>query len=547
MPYLIQNPATAEKQIHQLKPGENSIGREIDNNLKVMHGSISRHHAKVIVNGERATIEDLKSRNGTFVNNQKINSCELKNGNFVRCGSVAFKFVDTLANTLPPTQQHQNSEISIIKRLPTDQSRVAIKDLLQQNSTVENGSVLKLKQQNAQQRTVDKLKILLEVSKELSSPEENNRILDKILELLFSIMNIDRAIILLVNEGNGQLETKAIKSKAGLTIDERLYSKKIVNFVYEKGDAILSNDPSIDPRLNDSRSIVQQAIQASMCVPLKPRDEVIGVLYVDNLSTRNAYREEDLEFLTALVNQAAIAIDNAQLYKKMQAEAVVRARLELFFPPTVTRLLREEGKLEIVDTEVTELFSDISDFTKMSSRMEPRQIIEMLNEYFQVMVEDIVFKYEGTLEKYIGDALLAMWGAPYKIDDDADRAVQAAIAMQLAVERLNQQWLQQKRYLPIQIHIGVNSGKVAAGNIGSPRLIQYAAIGDTTNVASRICNEAKAGEIVISESTYKKLSDRTLPLPVEKRSAVKVKGKEDQPLELYQVLWRQVSLTNHNS
>jgi adenylate cyclase len=83
--------------------------------------------------------------------------------------------------------------------------------------------------------------------------------------------------------------------------------------------------------------------------------------------------------------------------------------------------------LEIVETEVTALFSDISSFTQMSSTMQPRQVIEMLNEYFKVMVEDIVFPYEGTLEKYIGDALLAVWGAPYQKVDDADRAVRAAV------------------------------------------------------------------------------------------------------------------------
>jgi adenylate cyclase len=217
----------------------------------------------------------------------------------------------------------------------------------------------------------------------------------------------------------------------------------------------------------------------------------------------------------------------------MQAEAVVRDKLERFFPPAVSQKLREEGHLEIVDTEVTALFADISRFTQLSSTMEPRQVIEMLNDYFQVMVEEIVFPYKGTLEKYIGDALLAVWGAPYQQTDDADRAVQAAIAMQRAVCRLNEQWLEQ-RNLQIQIHIGLNSGKVAAGNIGSQKLIQYATIGDTVNVASRICSVAQAGEILICQTTYDQLGDRTVP--VEKIPPVQVKGK-DQPLQLYRVLW----------
>jgi class 3 adenylate cyclase len=260
------------------------------------------------------------------------------------------------------------------------------------------------------------------------------------------------------------------------------------------------------------------------------------VLYVDNLSLSNVYSDEDVEFLTALANQAAIAIENSQLYKKMQAEAVMRDKLERFFPEAVSKKLREEGNLEIVETEVTALFSDISSFTQMSSMMQPRQVIEMLNEYFKVMVEDIVFPYEGTLEKYIGDALLAVWGAPYQKVDDADRAVRAAVEMQWAVRRLNQEWGKQRKQ-PIQIHIGLNTGKVAAGNIGSEKLIQYAHIGDTTNVASRICSAAEAGEIVISQSTFDKLRNPNLPL--EKLPPIKVKGK-DESLELYRVLWEQL-------
>lgn len=213
----------------------------------------------------------------------------------------------------------------------------------------------------------------------------------------------------------------------------------------------------------------------------------------------------------------------------------MRAKLELFFPETVRQKLQEEDTLKIIDTEVTELFCDISKFTEMSSTMQPRQVINMLNEYFKVMVEDIVFPYKGTLEKYIGDALLAIWGAPYRLPDDAERAVKAAIAMQQAVLDLNAQWVQ-RRNLQIQIHIGINTGKVAAGNIGSEKLIQYAAIGDTTNVTSRICNEAKAGEILISQTTLDKLGDRTLP--IETIPPVKVKGK-NQPIQLYRVLWHQ--------
>jgi class 3 adenylate cyclase len=162
-------------------------------------------------------------------------------------------------------------------------------------------------------------------------------------------------------------------------------------------------------------------------------------------------------------------------------------------------------------------------------------------------VEDIVFTYEGTLEKYIGDALLAIWGAPYSRPDDTDRAVQVAIEMQHAVQRLNQDWQDQGRQ-PIAIHIGLNSGPVAAGNIGSRRLIQYAAIGDTTNVTSRICDVAKAGEIILAASTVKRLNYKDYPL-IE-LPPTKVKGKKE-PLQLYRLEWRELpslhEVTSHSA
>ena len=534
MPYLIHDAQTPNERIYELRFGVNTLGRGINNSILVGDGSLSRYHAEINIDYNHVAIKDLHSLNGIFVNEVKIDQCNLNNGDLIRCGSVVFKFVEKLRSDKPESVDDEDPQMSIIRRVSPEPTHIAMENLLGQDGA--DGSILRLRQQDAAQRAVDKLKILLEVSKQLSTPEEPSQLIEKILDLLLEIMNVDRAVIILVNDTTGQLERKAVKSRSQIAADYQFYSTKITNFVRDKGEAILTADACIDQRFSDSDSILEQAIHASMCVPLKPREEVIGVLYVDNLSMSNVYCDEDVEFLTALANQAAIAIENSQLYKKMQAEAVIRDKLERFFPQPVSKKLREEGHLEIVDTEVTALFSDISRFTEMSSTMEPRQIIEMLNEYFQVMVEDIVFLYEGTLEKYIGDALLAVWGAPYQKADDADRAVWAAIEMQWAVRRLNEEWVHRRRRA-IQIHIGLNTGKVAAGNIGSEKLIQYATIGDTTNVSSRICSAAKADELLISQSTFDKLSNQNLPLT--KLPPIMVKGK-DQPLQLYRVLWEQL-------
>lgn len=524
MKYLIANPENSEQRIYQLQSEEiNTIGRLPDNSIVVKDdSSISRHHAEITIDANGVvSIRDLNSKNFTFVNEEKIDSSPLNDGDWIRCGNVAFKFVD---------EDKDQEDGIIVKRLAPESTSTALEELLYPNQA--DNSVLKLRDQDPAVRAENKLKILLEVSKHLSSPEEPDRLLEKILDLLFEIMNVDRGSILMVNEKTGQLELKKVKVRSGITANKMFYSKRIANLVRDRGEAILISDACQDDRYG-SDSVLKQKIHASMCVPLKPREKTIGVLYVDNLSMSNLYSQEDLEFLTGMGNTIAIAIENSQLYQKNQAEAVMRDRLEHFFPEAVTRKIREEGDLKIVDTEVTALFADISGFTQMSSTMEPRQIIEMLNEYFTVMVEEIVFKYEGTLEKYIGDALLAVWGAPYRQPDDADRALKAACEMQRALVHLNRKWQQQGKR-QISIHIGLNTGKVASGNIGSQKLIQYAHIGDTTNVTSRICSVAQAGEIVISQSTFDRLSKSNCP--VEKMLPVQVKGKEF-PLQLYRVLW----------
>lgn len=530
VPYLIQNPETPNSEIHELRFGSNTIGRELDNTIVVIHKSLSRYHVQILNNEHGIIITDLGSLNHTFVNEAQIEQCQLNDGDLIRCGTVVFKFLQTL-KTRPQEPLDEANQASVIKRFSHKQTQ-HLQDLLHQHSSEHQGTALRIRQRDSNQRTLDKLNILLEVSKQLSSPQEPDKLPEKVLDLLFKIMSVDRAVILLVEQTTGQLISKAVKFKDGISNNQQFYSKTIAESVQENGNALLISDAQVDQRFTNSQSVIKQTIHASMCVPLKA-NTVIGVLYVDNLSLTNIYSDEDLDFLIALANQAAIAIENTELNKKIEADAVLQSKLERFFPKTVSKKLKEEGNIEVIDTEITALFSDISGFTELCSEMEPRHVIEMLNEYFPVVVEEIIFQYEGTLEKYIGDALLAVWGAPYRQPDDAARAVQAAIAMQRAIHKLNKQWLQQ-RNIEIQVQIGLNTGKVAAGNIGSPKLVQYATIGDTTNVSSRICSAAKPGEILISETTFQQLHEHSFT--AEKIAPVRVKGK-DEPLQLYRLLW----------
>lgn len=520
MPRLILHPGRPDERELRLAPGPNTIGRAEDNLAFVLDRSLSRHHASIDV-GEDGTarLRDLGSTNGTFVDDQPITSCALRGGESIRCGAVTLRFVPDRVRTDTETRPTTSRDIE------ADLTRLSMREILK----------TPWRQPGAAE---EKLRILLKVSQLLSSPASIDRLLETVLDLAFEILDIDRAAILMCDPENGDLVPRVVKTRPGVPATGQIFSRNIVEYVRDHSVAALFGDARADPRLAPAESVLQQSICASMCAPLKPRDEVRGVLYVDNLSAPDCFDQEDLDFLSAFANQAAVALENASLYGELEQQAVVRNTLLRFFPPkTIGRIMQSEAlSLEARETEVTALFCDISEFTELSANRTPRELLSLLNAYFPVMAE-IVFRHEGTLEKYIGDALMAVWGAPFQDPDDPHRALRAAVEMQRALVEVNRTLA-----LPqdLAIHIGLNTGPVAAGNVGSDRYIQYATLGDATTIASRICDLAPASEIFLSESTRQRLGD-DLEWRLDPLDPQRIKGREE-PLTLFAVRWRDASL-----
>ena len=485
MPRLILHPGKPDERVYELGPGSYTIGRTQQNDVWVLHESLSREHARLVIENGVARIEDLGSKNGTFVDGVRIEKRTLGAAHYLKCGDVVFSFVgESGAPASLPT---------LTVDAAADPTAPALEELLAVGDTALNIPT-------GGDRSREQLRVLLKVSELLSSPGAIDAILGRILGLAFQILAIDRATILLA--GPQGLEAKIARDREGPVAPEATgYSRRIVAQAVEQRVAVLFDDARDDPRLAASGSVMQQSICASMCAPLITRaGELLGAIYVDNVTRPRPFEENDLAFLAAFASQAAIALDNAALGQKLAAEAVYRGHLLRFFPPTAVEAIVRQGLDEIVETEATILFCVISGYTAFSARRSPREVIAMLNAYFPVMAE-IVFRHEGTLEKYVGDALLAAWGAPLRHPEDAQRAVAAAIDMQRAMSSLHERW----RGEPLRVHIGVASGPVAAGNVGTSAFVQYATIGDVTNRAARICGVAGAGEIVIDEATRRRL------------------------------------------
>ncbi|MBN1209834.1 MAG: FHA domain-containing protein, partial [Myxococcaceae bacterium] len=361
--WLIMNPGLLTEQVLPLSEGPTTIGRTEENTVCVLHASLSRRHARLERDGERVVLVDQNSKNGTFVNEARVERRELRAGDSFRCGEVSFKLLAT-AEELKPTR---------VQELKTRFSPASMEELLQAEHSP-GSSVLKVRQAQAGDgQAAEKLQVLLKVSQLLSSLGPIDELLERIVQLVFQILQVDRALILLVDPASGKLRPRVARLSSGEVPSGAFYSQHVIDYVRTHSVAALFANALEDSRLDGASSVLLQSIQGAMCVPFKPRHEVLGVLYVDNRAAANRFTEEDLEFLTAFANQAAIALENSLLSQRLAEEAVLRNTYLRFFPaPVIKKLQSTRGApLERIETEVTVLFSDISGFTSLSSTLHP--------------------------------------------------------------------------------------------------------------------------------------------------------------------------------
>jgi len=231
------------------------------------------------------------------------------------------------------------------------------------------------------------------------------------------------------------------------------------------------------------------------------------VLYEENLSIiRKDKNETHINLTISPVFEDGINSGSVISFEDLSDINKVKSTFKKYVSENIVdELLLNESSLELggVEQEVCVLFSDIRGFTSISEALEPSKVVKLLNEFFDKMI-DVVFKYNGTLDKIIGDELMVLYGAPLKKKDDIINAVTTAKEMFTTLDRFNNEMVADG-FPELKIGIGINYGKVICGNIGSEQQMNYTVIGDTVNLASRLCSAARPGEIIISESVYKEL------------------------------------------
>ncbi len=523
-------------QAYTFTEGEVTIGRSPDCQIVLKDFGISRTHARLFADEDGVRIQDLKSKNGTQVNGVPVVEAPLKDGDRILLGKFQLAFSKTLEGKVVLDEAKPLSEeAGTIIRSVGELSKL-LSDTGQREAVG-----LAEKKVAADVQDVEKanriLKVLTKVAETLIAVRPVEEVLQQVMDIVFDHVPADRGFLMLSEDGSDKLIPMVVKHRNSSSAAEGKISisKTIADRVTKDRVSILTSDAMVDPRFGAGDSIRFHGIRSAMCAPLWNQDHVIGIIHVDSPMLANCFTLNDLDLLSALANYAAVAVERARLNQKILAEEKKRERLGRFLSPQVTaRIIATSesqgmalGVPEVKDVSV--LFSDIVGFTTMSEKMSPAAVSLLLNDYFSRMT-DIIFKYEGTLDKYIGDAIMAVFGAPLDMPDHCVRAIKAALEMRDQLEAFN---AERKEGPTIRIRIGINSGKAVAGELGGINKKEYTVLGDTVNTASRLeSSVAKPMTVVVGENTYNATKAH---FDFKSLGPATLKGKE-RTVEVYEVL-----------
>ncbi len=554
-PKLIVTGPTASQRVDECRKFPLVIGRATTSNVIISDERASRSHARIEVSPDgNYRLVDLGSRNGTLLNGKLVaQPTFLKDGDSIGIGS------HTLVFRLPaPVNIHyDDAPITGTVRLQKAAALLAL-GLPGDVTGKPSGSFRAVAPPPAQSLPVsaEELHLLKKRSQMLSLFYDFNKrvarefdkaaIYAEVARQVFEISNAGRLLI-----GKLELDDKPTIEWATYRDDvvraaygKMPVSRSVIRKVMQERVSLLSRD------MTDVKGTALLGVQSLMCVPMLGQEEgPLGVIYADSLH-RDGFTEDDVDYLTGLASTVALTLESLMAHERLLHEEAARMAYRRFLPPhVVDQIMQDPDSLQLGGTNqvVTTMFADIRGFTTLSERKSPQEIVAILNDYFE-RATTAIFRHGGSLDKFIGDGIMALFGAPQPSERDPINAVQAAIALQEVIEQVNADLEAKGSDLRLSIGIGINTGEVTAGYIGSRQRTDYTVIGDAVNLAARLESNAKPGQILIGETTaqcLKALFQTGFEFGEEEREfafvplgGLKVKGKLRE-VNVYRVLWGQ--------
>lgn len=509
-------------EVLPLTAAELRVGRGTENEIVLPDFSVSRRHAVIRNESGSWFVQDLMSTNGIQVNGVVSKRAVLKPGDRLKVGIFELQVEEIRDPQISGASARlPTAGLPQVPSPPVPAGTATIVRSLADFSAAwgldgkSSGEARSTKRRDLDEAYSSKIfGFMTRLARLLIRSDSVDEVLSRVMEIAFEALPVDRGFILLLDEATGRAVCELARTKERLEFrpqSEVPVSQTMVEQVLRDRVALLTYDALSDQRLAGGESIRIHQIRAAMCTPLWSGERIIGVFQVDTPFHAGTFNEKDLDLLTALANYAAVAVERLRYAKTVEFERQVRSRLERYHSPAVieniVQLAPHAGESSVGQmklAEATVMFADLAGFTPVSEKASPQEVAEMLEAYFTHAVEAI-FAAGGTLDKFIGDCVMAFFGAPVPQADHARRAVQAAIQIQEAQEALNRDRV--LKGLPaLQVRIAIQSGPVMVGDVGSRKRVDYTVLGNTVNVAARLESEvAEPGEVTLGGETHRLL------------------------------------------
>lgn len=476
-----------EPSEHVVQPGKITIGRSAENDLMVPDASASRVHAELqfhpAVNA--LILRDLDSTNGTFANRERVTGpCMLQSGDTFRIGEHIF----TVRNRDPNPAARADPG-----------TRPLTRDLLLES--LDHHAVL-----------------LYKIAQQLNTVLDVDSALEEVAGLIRASLGADRCEVILAERFD--------------QLGEMGFPTSIARMAIEKRHAVIIPEMPRDAEGKYGKSSTLMRVSSALCVPVMSGEELLGLIYMYKTSpgTRR-FDESDLRLAVAISHQAALTIQRTQLIKRVQREREVRLLLQRFLSPPEAEYLLEDyvrtGELPgLTEQKLTVLVADLENSTGLAERMGPKRFGDLLARYYQEMTS-IIFRNGGMLDKYLGDGLMAVFGMNRAQLEPEVSAVRAGLEMLEKLEDINR-----GGDAPIEIGIGVNTGMVVAGYVGTDERVEFTVLGDAVNVAFRLEALARPHRLLIGPGTTGAISGQ---FNLQRVGALDLKGRL-QPVQVHEVL-----------